>query len=314
MKKWKFILQLFITIIILWYLAYKIPLQQVYQALLDSKPTWFVTALGFILLSLFSMSVRMKLMMRQQKITISLWDVFRIRLISFYYKLFIPGGTLANIGILFYKFSQIRKEQKPEIISSIMFDRILATIGLCAIGLICLFFSKPDLPPLLIYFLALIFFSLLAMVALASNITVSNSIENYLSNSENRFAIKFIEFLHSVNEFRNLSKLDLLYINTLSLLPHIFGIFAFYAISLSLGLELSLLDWGWIRSVVIIGTMLPISLAGIGIRDGILIYLLHQYAAPADTAWAISFLLLAATTLWPAVLGLILGFKRIETS
>jgi len=310
MKNWKFFLQLLITILILWYLTYKIPLQNVYKALQDSEFKWFAVALLFIFMSLFSMSVRMKLMMHQQNIDISLWDVLRVRLISFYYKLFIPGGTLANIGVLFYKFTQLKKHQKTEIISTIMFDRVLATIGLSAIGLICLFLSKPDLPSILIYFIIFVFCSLILLVAFASNVAISNNIEKHLSGSKNKFAIKFIKFLHSVNEFRKFTKLKLLYLITLSLLPHIFGIFAFAAISYSMGLDLSLVDWGWIRSVVIFGTMLPISFAGIGIRDGILIYVLHQYAVPANTAWAISFLLLAATVLWPAFLGLFADFKR----
>lgn len=309
MKNLKFFLQLFITTLIFWYLAYKIPLQQVYQALHKSEIKWFAIALIFILISLSLMSVRMKLMMQTQKINISLWDVFQIRLISFYYKLFIPGGALANIGILFYKFTQIRKDQKPEIISAIMFDRILATIGLSLLGLLCILISKPNLPPILISMLSLIFISTLAFIIFASNEKVSNIIEEYLNKYNNEVSAKFTKFLYTINEFRKLTKPDLFCLIILAFMPHIFGIFAFAAISQSMGLHLSLLDWGWIRSVVILGTMLPISLAGIGIRDGILIFVLHQYSVTANTAWALSFLVLAATALWPAFLGLILELK-----
>lgn len=256
------------------------------------------------------MSVRMKLMMKQQKLKIHLWDVFRIRLISFYYKLFIPGGTLANIGILFYKFSQIKKGQKTEIISTIMFDRVLATIGLSFVGLFCLYFSKPQLPPAIIYLLFLIFVTLLALIIILSNKKVSNAIENYMSKRKDKLSLKFLKLLDTIKEFQKLTALEFIYLIFLSILPHIFGIFAFTAISNSMELGLTLLDWGWIRSIVILGTMLPISLAGIGIRDGILIYILHQYSVTANTAWATSFLLLAVTALWPAFLGLILELKN----
>jgi uncharacterized protein (TIRG00374 family) len=310
MRHWKYSLQAFVTLIIFWYLTQIIPLQQVYQSILNSDLKWFAAALVLITISLFLMSVRMKLMMDQQKIDIQLWQVFRIRLISFYYKLFIPGGTLANIGILFYKFTQIKKEKKPEIISTIMFDRILATIGLCFVGLFCLFFAKPNLPLLLTYLIFLIFSSLLLLIILLSNTRFSNLIEDKIQNRNNKLSSKLLKLVATVKEFQKLSTLDLLYLVILSILPHIVGIFAFTAISASMGLSLSILDWGWIRSIIIIGTMLPISLAGIGIRDGLLIYILHQYSVSADIAWALSFLLLAATALWPALLGLTLELSN----
>ncbi len=309
MINWRLFLQTFVTLIILWYLTKIIPLQNVYQAILHSELIWIIAALAFILISLFSMSVRMNIMMKQQKLKISLWNIFRIRLISFYYKLFIPGGTFANIGILFYKFSQINNDQKTEIISSIMFDRLLATVGLCFVGLICLFITKPELPFLLISLITLIFSSLLIIIFILSNKKISNIIGNYLRNNENKLTLKFLKLLNSVKEFQKLTVLNLIYLIMLSILPHIFGVIAFTAISCSMGLELTLLDWGWIRSVVILGTMLPISLAGIGIRDGILIYILSLYSVTADSAWALSILLLAVTTLWPAFLGLALEIK-----
>jgi uncharacterized protein (TIRG00374 family) len=318
MRNWKYLLQAFVTLIILWYLTQIIPLHSVYESILNSDVKWFAAALALIAISLFSMSVRMKLMMDQQKIDIQLWQVFRVRLISFYYKLFIPGGTLANIGILFYKFTQINKEKKPEIISTIMFDRILATIGLCFVGLLCLFFAKPNLPLVLTYSIFILFTSLLILIILLSNTTFSNIIEHKLQKSNNKLTSKLLKLVATVKEFQKLTTVHILYLVILSILPHIFGIFAFTALSTSMDLNLSLLDWGWIRSIVIIGTMLPISLAGIGIRDGILIYILHQYSISADTAWALSFLLFAATALWPALLGLTLelsssGRKRNNT-
>ena len=95
----------------------------------------------------------------------------------------------------------------------------------------------------------------------------------------------------SITQYHNLSKSELIYIFGLSLIAQFLGIFVMFLLALSIGLNLSFLDLGWIRSFIVIITMLPISFSGIGVREASLIVLLQPYSVSSSDAVALSFLL-----------------------
>jgi uncharacterized membrane protein YbhN (UPF0104 family) len=71
-----------------------------------------------------------------------------------------------------------------------------------------------------------------------------------------------------------------------------FGILAMYLLALSLDLPITIIQIGWIRSVILLISMVPITFAGIGVRDSGLILLLGIYGVAAPDAVALSFLIL----------------------
>jgi hypothetical protein len=66
---------------------------------------------------------------------------------------------------------------------------------------------------------------------------------------------------------------------------------------MALDLHISFLTIGWIRVVMHALLMLPISLAGIGVREGSLVVLLQEYAVLPNEAVALAFLLFVVTLL-----------------
>lgn len=68
---------------------------------------------------------------------------------------------------------------------------------------------------------------------------------------------------------------------------------AFYCFGLALHLPLSIAVAGWARTVVALAGMLPVSVGGLGVREGSLIAVLHPYGIPAPTAAALGLLLFA---------------------
>jgi len=77
----------------------------------------------------------------------------------------------------------------------------------------------------------------------------------------------------------------------LSLSMHLLGVLSFYAFALSVGVDVSFIIIGWVRSFIHIVTMLPISFSGLGVREGTLIVLLQGYGVSASDAVGLSFLL-----------------------
>ena len=95
---------------------------------------------------------------------------------------------------------------------------------------------------------------------------------------------------------------------------HLIGVAAYYLVAWSLDLELSVWTVGWTRSAAILLAILPVSVAGLGIREGALVVLLAPYGV--DPANAISYGLLAfATTILAIGLlgGVMEGRRRLAS-
>jgi hypothetical protein len=64
-----------------------------------------------------------------------------------------------------------------------------------------------------------------------------------------------------------------------------------YSLALGLHIDIHLIIVGWVRSLINIATMVPISFSGLGIREGGLIVLLKPYGVSGSEAVALSFLI-----------------------
>lgn len=89
----------------------------------------------------------------------------------------------------------------------------------------------------------------------------------------------------------------------ISILAQMPGVIVFVALGHGLDLPVPAVSWGWIRSLVVLLTVLPISIGGIGVREGALVLVLAGFGVPAHEALALSILVFATTILAPGLLG-----------
>ena len=110
-------------------------------------------------------------------------------------------------------------------------------------------------------------------------------------------------------EFKDLSSRDVCLLIAFSMAPHLIGTLVYALLAASLEIHLDLMTWGWIRSAVILVTLLPISVAGLGIREGAMLYLLSSYGVPEEQAMAMAFLVFGTVLLFLTMGGLLEGRK-----
>jgi hypothetical protein len=70
-----------------------------------------------------------------------------------------------------------------------------------------------------------------------------------------------------------------------------------------LGMSVSFVSMGWVRSVVTLFTTLPISIGGVGVREGMLVLTLAGFGVAAPDANAHTILIFATTILAPGLAG-----------
>ena len=64
-----------------------------------------------------------------------------------------------------------------------------------------------------------------------------------------------------------------------------------------------MITWAWLRAAVTLVTTQPISIAGVGVRDAVIVWLLAFYGVDQEQALAVAFLLLGIVVLMPAAAG-----------
>jgi 2-polyprenyl-3-methyl-5-hydroxy-6-metoxy-1,4-benzoquinol methylase len=80
------------------------------------------------------------------------------------------------------------------------------------------------------------------------------------------------------------------------------------------GIEVSFLAMGWIRCVLILISMIPISIAGLGIREGSLILLLRPFGTIDEEGLAFSLLVFAVSVVLVGLIGSLIGGKNLFRS
>lgn len=289
------ILKIAVTIGILAFIFSKIPIANVWLSLKQAHMEY--AAISFLVLigMRYVTAYRIKILTNVHKMKISIQHFFKISLVTTFYGLFLPG-TLAGGAVRWYKISKV--DNKPaESLTAIVYDRFITTLGVIMIGAIFWLVERrihTNQEMGLILFVALIVF--VATYILAFNGKMASCIVKM--NDAMVFIPEFVrekikKILVSSMDYRKISKKKHIEIFIVTILFDICGILSVYLFSLALNLPLTFVQLGWIRSIVSILSMLPISFAGIGVREGSMIFLLQAYGIEPADAIALSFLILS---------------------
>ena len=308
------VLRLSIAFGILYYFLSKIPLPEIMASIISAKVNYVIIALIISILSQFILAYRLKFLTDRQEISLSTFQLLEINLTTVFYGLFLPGGNLTGGAIRFYKLSR-PSNKRVEALASIAFDRIAATIALCVIGVLFWLF---DLPPDSGYIglgMIIALGGLLILYIFLFYKKIMFSLPRYfeLTNLP-LFSKKLNDLFISLNQYKNLSLSSLFFIFMLSIITQLLGILIYFLLAMSLGIDISLITIGWIRSAVIVMTMLPISLSGLGVREGVLLFLLKPYGILGEETLALSFLVFGATLLLIGAIGGLLEGRKLFLS
>lgn len=303
------LIRIIIAFGILYYLFIKIPYQDVVVSLSSANLQYLIPGLLVSILGHLIIGLRLKILTDEQGMSISIYQIFEINISTTFYRMFLPGGAGA---IRFYKLSSL-DNKRAETLAALALDRIVATIALCLVGLLFWF----------LYFPSDSNYIALSMSLLLSGLILFSFIIYFNKGAES--AIKILDILNidyvasrikkvffALNRFRNLSSRSITIIFTVSIIMQMLGIGVYYLLAKSLGIEVSFLAMGWIRCVVVLISMIPISIAGLGIREGSLILLLRPFGILDEEALAFSLLVFAVNVVLVGFIGgLIEGEKLL---
>ena len=298
------------------FLLTHIAVHDILAALKQAQPTLVIAGILTMPLFTYLSACLMRLILAKQGVAISAWHIVRVNFSTAFYALFLPG-LIAGGGIRWYFLSQGNKRYS-EVLAAIVFNRLFNTITMLLIGVVFFFLdqspgSNGHLGVAMVFCLALLclayglLFRSRLVFWIQSRLPRMNAIPAGFAQTVNRL-------LDAIIRFNTVSNRDLAVFTAVSLAQHLVGVLSTYLLSLAVALPVGIVTICWIRALIFFVLLMPISISGLGVREGSLVLILQAYGVNPASAMGFSLLLLARDIIGGLVGGVIELFHLFRKS
>jgi glycosyltransferase 2 family protein len=239
-------------------------------------------------------------------------QLYKYVIITQYYSLILPGGVVAGELVKAYKIGKGEKDAE-KVAASIIVDRITGFLGLIFVGYMGLLFSNKDIPNQIIYVFTIALILLLAVLFSFKIKLFDTIIINTLSKRQysNKYIRKYlINIKLTVLEWKLFLDRPVMLIESIiiGILFQLAAVYMIYILALGSHVRISFQDLCWIYSTVSIIVFIPISVAGLGLREGGFIALFAMISLSPESALVIS-LSIFSLQIFGGIFGAILEIK-----
>jgi len=290
--RWRAALRLLVAIAVLGALFRWIPLREVLDVLRSADPAFVALAFAWVLALQVAVAFRLRILAAFQGLRLSTLAVLEINLATRFYGFFLPGGSFTGIAIRVFRLSREPRDWAAAGVAMLA-DRALATASLCAIGALFCAAARPPDPA----------FWLTPMLAVGGGLALLciPLFSGWGASVTRRLPLP-ASWRGALGRSR-LAPADLARVLAASLLAHLFGTAAHLCLARALDLEIGFATIGWVRAAMLLATLLPVSIAGLGLREGAAVLLLARHGIGDAAALAFALLVFAVSELAVSALG-----------
>jgi len=249
---------------------------------------------------------RWQILVHDQGVDASLWDLTKLWFISFLFTNLLPSG-IGGDAIKMYELSR-SSERGAEAVSSVLVDRFMGLFALQAIGLTALIFGWRLVPIEVVILTVAVFGASLLVAGVISYRRLWDTLARWIPLFNRLLSIKMIGSL--VASLQSYSGSALLRSFGVGVVFNVLLIGMNVLIGVALGADLALpyyLIFVPITSLVLI---LPISFAGLGVREGTYVFLFSQVGMTQEAALSLSLMVYALGTVSPGLVGGVIYLLR----
>jgi glycosyltransferase 2 family protein len=281
------------------YLFHHISLASVLDAASLAGPGALLGAFLSALLAQVVIADRLRRLVQALGMRLSTCALLQINLATVFYGLILPAGNVTGIIARFYRMS--RREPNYALIAvALVFERLVATLTLCLVGIAFWLVDWPTDWPALVLMLGAVAALLVLHAAL---FTPAQLLPRLRARLGSWWPDRLTSLREALRQSRNLSWDIVAKVFALGILTHLLGVVAYGLVASALSLDLSLATIAWTRSAAVLVAILPISIAGLGVREGAMVVLLAPFGIAAADALTYSLLAFATTVLAVGLLG-----------
>jgi len=271
------------------------------------KVSFVVVSILLTQIMTYISAVKSKILTDEQNMSLTVGKIFEINYITQFYGLFLPEVISSGL-IRWHRFSA--PDRKPaEALASMIFCRFIEITMLLVLGLMFWILDESSgLNDSLGIILAMLLFVCIVIYYFAFNHKISLLILNKLNKISflpKQIIEKIQKLLMATSKYQSLKKSSLSKVIGLNIVKDMISIITFYLFARSVNINVEFVSIAWIRSYIQIITLLPISISGIGIQEGTLIFFLGSFGISTASAVALSLLFYLRTLIGGAIGGLI---------
>ncbi len=274
------LLQLIVTVAVLYWVFHDPAKRaQMAVALRTANYRWVALSVVAYIMVEIAAAVRWKILLKVQKIDLSIPRTAGLFLIGMFYNQFLPGGTGGDLIKTYLLFKEAPAKKLGALLA-VLFDRIIGLVALISITgvLIALrydFLAKtPETRRLLFGLLAILGSAVLALLTsfIISGFNLLHSLPQKIPGRERLIELSAAYHLYARHWFATLAAFGM------SLIAHLSTFLTFFCVAKAFkeSAGVGLLDFFSIMPIERTVSSLPISLAGIGWREKVLQILLSQ--------------------------------------
>lgn len=284
-KKLTLALKILVSLLLMAFLFTKINLGDFLHTVHDIRPLYLIIGTAVFILSFYINALKWKSLLPEKKILY----LFNLNMISGFYSLILPGQVAGEAAKIVF----MRRYDKnlERITASVLVDKISGFIGIIIVGIAgCLFSTRSVglITWMLVALMVLLIFFLLVFKIDPVYLIVAKWLD--LAARKLKFLNKIKGFITSWREYSKDNRALTLNI-LLGVLYQIVGVLLYFILSKTIDINVSVMDFSWIFSVLSLALFLPISISGIGVREGTLVGLLGLYGVPSEKALALSMII-----------------------
>lgn len=240
--------------------------------------------------------------------------ILQLTLIGVFYGIVLPG-QVAGEAVKAYRLGagQANAEQ---VAASVVVDKVNGLIGLLLLGIAGAFLSQRDFPhSLLVSFSAALAVGVAGLYAIRlplfqRSVEALNRRVGARWHAWTPIATRLELFFAAWTRYAGRPGLMLASIG-LGMVFQLLAITVMQILAPTFGIELAFVEWMWIFAIVSMAVLLPLSVGGLGVREGAFVAVLGLMKVPSSSALALS-LTIFATQLATALVGGLLEMASVR--
>lgn len=301
-----------VSVALIWYLLSITEFSAVFASLASATPFWLFLSFITLILGKIITSYRWQVLLKAQEIEIPLRFLIGSVFVGQFFNSFLPT-TIGGDAMRAYDTATLSQDSTKSVVS-VFADRLIGVFALALLAVVALgigFASGLEvsfyvIPVLLVFFLCS--FGIL----LIFNARLLGFLQQLLGIVRlDKAAAKLDEAYQSFNTLRTEPRV-LTIAMLASLVLQINVILFYYFIGVSLDLGVSFLYFAMIVPVALVVLLVPFSINGIGIREGIFVYLLTGIGVPTQDAIALSWISFGLMLTQGIIGGIIFALRGIR--
>lgn len=301
----RLLVRIAVAALVLAWLLSRVDLAEVGAAITRASPLAIVLATLTSFVGNVVIAFRLRVLLAAQGVRARATQTLAINLAAFFYNLFLPVGGVGVAALRLQRLSQHSRGRFTAALTAMVCDRLAA---IASLGVVGLGFWLTDPHPKPTGSLLVLLLGTATVASLLAPRAVPHEVRRFVRElTAGAAGTWWSAALHrlssALGSVARIPPQALLRILGISILAQLPGALVFVWLGWGLDLPVAPVSMAWIRSLTVLVTVLPISIGGIGVREGTLIYVLQTFGVPAPDALALSILVFATTILAPGLLG-----------